>query len=106
MEVVVHYARNDLEIQYILGKVNFVDHLSKQLLREAAERKGQVHEENQQFVDQLRVSRDATDAKIQDALWKILQRDERGTQRADIEHESDQTEIQTDIRVNQCTLVE
>ena len=75
----------DLDIQHIIGKVNPADHLSGQLLKDAAERKGFVTEENQKFVEQLRIPRDATDVEIQDDLCKIFERErhnktERGGQ--------------------------
>ena len=77
----------DLDIQHIPGKVNPADHLSRQLLKDAAERKGLVTKENQQFVEQLRVPCDATDVEIQDALCKTFERErerqqdrERGTE--------------------------
>ena len=54
----------DLDIQHIPGKVNPVDHLSRQLLKEAAERKGLVTKENQQFIEQLTLPREATDVEI------------------------------------------
>ena len=41
----------DLDIQHIPVKGNPADHLSRQLLKEAAERKGLVTKENQQFVE-------------------------------------------------------
>ena len=64
----------DLDIQHIPDKVNPADHLSQQLLKDAAERKGLVIEENQKFVEQLRIPHDATDVEIQDALCKIFER--------------------------------
>ena len=69
----------DLDIQHIPGKVNPADHLSRQLLKDAAERKGLVTEENQKFVEQLRIPHDATDVEIQDALCKILERERETT---------------------------
>ena len=83
--------RYDLDIQHIPGKVNSADHLSRQLLKESPERKGLVTKENQQFVEQLRVPRDATDVEIQDALCKIFQKErdrESGTEfSTEIEYE-------------------
>ena len=83
----------DLDIQHIPGKVNPADHLSRQLLKDAAERKGLVTEENQKFVEQLRIPHDATDVEIQDALCKIFERERHNkteregqnlTQRSDV----------------------
>ena len=68
----------DLDIQHIPGKVNLADHLSRQLLKEAAERKGLVTKENQQCVEQLRGPRGATDVEIQDALCEIFQKERHG----------------------------
>ena len=58
----------DLDIVHILGKVNPADHLSRQLLSDAAERKGLVKKEQKNFVRNLRVPADATDGDIQHAL--------------------------------------
>ena len=65
----------DLDIRHIPGKINPADHLSRQLLKDAAQRKGLVTEENRRYVEQLRIPRDATDIEIQDALSRLFARD-------------------------------
>ena len=65
----------DLDIRHIPGKINPADHLSRQLLKDAAQRKGLVTEENRRYVEQLRIPRDAIDIEIQDALSRLFARD-------------------------------
>lgn len=58
----------NVEIQYIRGKTNSTCPLSRQLLREAAMRKDQFNEENEQFIEKLGITSDATDEEIKDDL--------------------------------------
>ena len=87
----------DLEIVHIPGKVNPADHLSRQLLSDAAERKGLVRKDQKNFVRNIRVPADATDNQIQDALRRVFQKGqdrdiqterERGNRERDRETES------------------
>ena len=62
----------DLEIVHIPGKINPADHLSRQLLSDAAERKGLVRKDQKNFVRNLRVPADATDDEIQNAIQRVF----------------------------------
>ena len=71
--------RSHLDIQHMPGKVNPANHLLRQLLKDATERKGSVTKENQKFVEQLRIPCDASNVEIQDALCKTFGRDRETT---------------------------
>ena len=69
-------------------------------MKEAAKRKGLVTKENQQFVERLRVPRDATDVEIQDALCEIFQK-ERDTE---TEREEQSSAQRSNMSADQCIL--
>ena len=75
----------DLDIRHIPGKINPADHLSRQLLKDATQRKGLVTDENLRYVELLRIPRDAIDIEIQDALSKLFARDRETVMETKIE---------------------
>ena len=64
----------DIDIQHIPGKRNPADSLSRQSVNDALKRKSSVHDANAAYVQQLRVSENASDEEIQAALSKLFQR--------------------------------
>ena len=55
-------------------KRNHADSLSRQSRQDIIERKGQVHQENSDLVQQLRLPSDATDQQIQEAFPQLFQK--------------------------------
>ena len=98
--MVSDHAGYDLDIQHIPGKVNPADHLSRQLLKDAAERKGLVTEENQKFVEQLRIPHDATDVEIQDALCKIFERERHNKTEREGQKSAQRSDVSSDQRLS------
>ena len=60
----------NVDIQHIPGKLNPADSLSRQSAVDALVKKSSVHDANATYVQQLRVSEDASDEEIQSALTK------------------------------------
>ena len=60
------------DIQHIPGKRNPADSFSQQSAVDALVKKSSVHDANAAYVQQLRVSEDASDEKIQSALTKLF----------------------------------
>ena len=59
-----------MEIQYVLGKRNPANTLSRQDKKDALWRKTAVHDTNANLVKELRVPSNASDNAIQEALMK------------------------------------
>ena len=62
----------NVDIQHIPGKRNPADSLSRQSAVDALVKKSSVHDANAAYVQQLRVSEDASDEEIQSALTKLF----------------------------------
>ena len=62
----------NVDIQHIAGKRNPADSLSRQSAVDALVKKSSVHDANAAYVQQLRVSEDASDEEIQSALTKLF----------------------------------
>ena len=77
-----------MEIRHILGKKNPADSLSRQLISDALVRKGSVKDANSEYVRQLRVSPDASDAEIQSALHQLFSQGLQGQSAEDPQGQS------------------
>ena len=69
----------NLEICHIPSKRNPADTLSKQDKKDALGRKTAIHDANADLVAELRVSPNADDEAIQDALMKLFNAQARDT---------------------------
>ena len=65
-----------MEIRHILGNVNPVDTLTRQVKVANDESAGEVKNLDQDFVDNLRIPEDATDVQIQAKLKQLYNIDE------------------------------
>ena len=92
----------DLEIVHIPGKVNPADHLSRQLLSDATERKGLVNKEQKNFVRNLRVPADATDGDIQNALQRVFQRERETERQSSVQCTTSDSQCQSSVLKTQC----
>ena len=69
-----------MEIRHIPGKQNPADALSRQLVSDALVRKESIKDANAEYVMRLRVAENATDDKIQNALYQIFNSSPQGNQ--------------------------